>query len=73
VSSGTLQMGSDWVRQAADDAGLRFKDYVVHHSGLGPQPLTNPDGSARKWQHTHRAHSFLLVFEKRPVRSRRSK
>lgn len=40
-------------------------DIFVHHSGTGPQPLTNRDGTPRRQVHSRRAHSYLLVGRKK--------
>lgn len=63
VSSGGLFLGRHHVVTTALGLGLRQVDEFVHHSGTGPQPTENPDGSPRKQYHSRRAHSFLCVFQ----------
>ena len=41
-----------------------FADLFIHHSGMGPQPKTNLDGTPRRQVHSRRAHSYLVVFQK---------
>lgn len=63
VSSGGLFLGRHHVVTTALALGLRQADEFVHHSGTGPQPTVNLDGSPRKQHHARRAHSYLCVFE----------
>ena len=42
-------------------------DEFVHHSGTGPQPKTNLDGSPRRQVHSRRSHSFLTVLGRTKV------
>lgn len=65
VSSGKLFLGRHHLVTAALDAGFEVWDEFVHHSGTGPQPLHNLDGSRRRQVHSRRAHSFLVVLGKR--------
>jgi hypothetical protein len=37
-------------------------DEFIHHSGTGPQPSTNLDGTPRRQVHSRRSHSFLNIF-----------
>lgn len=57
-----------WIHQhavsAASAAGLVQVDEFVHHSGPGPQPALNLDGTPRRQVHSRRVHSFLCVFQK---------
>jgi hypothetical protein len=71
VSSGGLFLGRHNVVCNALDLGMRQVDEFVHHSGVGPQPTENLDGTPRKQYHARRAHSFLCVFQKprRPAHS----
>jgi hypothetical protein len=64
VSSGGLFLGRHHVVTTALGLGMRQVDEFVHHSGTGPQPTENPDGSPRRQVHSRRAHSFLCVFQK---------
>lgn len=63
IESGNYQQGRKYVIAAAELAGLEQVDEFVHHSGTGPQPLTNRDGSPRPQLHSRRAHSVLCVFQ----------
>jgi hypothetical protein len=64
VSSGGLYLGRHHVVATALALGMRQVDEFVHHSGTGPQPTENPDGTPRRQIHSRRAHSFLCVFQK---------
>lgn len=68
VSSGGLFLGRHHVVTTALGLGLRQVDEFVHHSGTGPQPTENPDGTPRRQVHSRRAHSFLCVFQQPPKR-----
>lgn len=70
VSSGGLFLGRHNVVSAALDIGMRQVDEFVHHSGTGPQPTENPDGTPRRQVHSRRAHSFLCVFQAPPAKRR---
>lgn len=62
VNGGRLVLGRHHVVATAMANGLEQVDEFVHHSGVGPQPK-------RPVQlHSRRAHSFLCVFQKPPVR-----
>lgn len=63
ISSGQFQMGHHAVIEAALRTGLTQVDEFIHFTGTGPQPTENLDGSKRQQVHSHRAHSFLCVFE----------
>jgi hypothetical protein len=60
--------GKTWnfvfVVQTGEQAGLKFHDRFIHHSGPGPQPTTNRDGSPRRQVHAREVGSFLCVFRK---------
>jgi hypothetical protein len=64
VESGQMR----WAWRNADDAataaGLRHADEFIHHSGTGPQPKTNLDGTPRRQIHSRRCHSFLEIYVK---------
>lgn len=64
VNSGGLFLGRHHVVNTALGLGMRQVDEFIHHSGTGPQPTENPDGSPRRQIHSRRAHSFLCVFQK---------
>lgn len=64
VSGGGLFLGRHYVVCTALDLGMRQVDEFVHHSGTGPQPTENPDGTPRIQRHSRRAHSFLCVFQR---------
>jgi len=64
VESGQIRWGRRNVIEAAEGCGLRTVDEFVHHSGTGPQPRHNIDGSVRRQVHARRAHSYLMVFQK---------
>lgn len=72
VSSGGLFLGRHHVVTTALGLGLRQVDEFVHHSGTGPQPTENPDGTPRRQIHSRRAHSFLCVFQAPPAKRRAS-
>jgi len=44
--------------------GLRMVDRIIHHTGGGPQPHTNVDGSPRQWKGFREVTSTLMVFTK---------
>lgn len=67
VNGGRLVLGRHHVVSTCIDLGLEQVDEFVHHRGLGPQPKTNLDGSPRRQMRARRAHSFLCVFQARPV------
>jgi hypothetical protein len=64
VTSGKLHLGHHLVVSAAHNLGLEQVDEFVHHSGTGPQPKYNLDGTPRRQVHSRRSHSFLCVFKK---------
>lgn len=64
VESGSIRWGRRHVVDVAERAGLKQVDEFVHHSGTGPQPTVNLDGTLRRQVHSRRAHSFLCVFKK---------
>jgi tRNA G10 N-methylase Trm11 len=64
VTSGKLHLGHHMVVSAALHLGLEQVDEFVHHSGTGPQPKYNLDGTPRRQVHSRRSHSFLCVFKK---------
>lgn len=64
VESGQMRWGRRNVVDSAELCGLRMVDEFVHHSGTGPQPTHNVDGTPRRQVHARRAHSYLLVFQK---------
>jgi hypothetical protein len=53
-----------FVADTGEALGLTLRDRFVHHSGPGPQPTTNGDGSPRRQVHAREVASFLLVFTK---------
>lgn len=63
VSSGGLFLGRHHVVSTALALGFKQADEFVHHSGTGPQPTVNLDGSPRKQWHARRAHSYLCIFQ----------
>ena len=63
VSSGGLFLGRHHAVSTALSLGMRQADEFIHHSGIGPQPTVNPDGTPRKQYHARRAHSFLCIFQ----------
>lgn len=65
VSSGTLQLEHVHYACTAERLGLRPRAMIVHHSGTGPQPKVNLDGTLRRQVHPRAAHSFLMIYEKR--------
>jgi SAM-dependent methyltransferase len=72
ISSGKFHQGHHHAIAAGAAAGLVQVDEFVHHSGTGPQPKNNPDGSVRRQVHSRRAHSFLVVLQNpKPKRTRR--
>lgn len=62
ITGGAYVKGRHHVVQVATDLGLEQVDEFVHHKGLGPQP------GGRAQLHSRRAHSFLCIFQKPPVR-----
>jgi len=62
VNGGRLVLGRHHVVTTALELELEQVDEFVHHSGLGPQP------PGRAQLHSRRAHSFLCVFQKPPLR-----
>jgi hypothetical protein len=62
INGGRFCQGRHAVVTAAHFAGLEQVDEFVHHSGTGPQP------TGRAQLHSRRAHSFLCVFQKPPIR-----
>lgn len=62
ISSGKYQQGHYWILLHAEDMGMEQVDEFILHSGTGPQPKLNPDGSPRRQVHSRRAHSFLSIF-----------
>lgn len=65
ISSGKFFPGHAITYNQALAFGFTQVDEFIHHSGTGPQPTTNLDGSPRRQVHSRRAHSFLMIFEKR--------
>lgn len=63
ISSGKYQTGLQHVLNTGVDAGLEIVDIFIHHSGTGPQPTKNLDGTLRRQVHSRRAHSYLVVFK----------
>lgn len=64
VESGRRHWMHHYVVETARRAGLIQVDEFVHHSGTGPQPKFNRNGTPRRQVHSRRAHSFLCVFKK---------
>lgn len=64
VESGARRWARRHVEDVAEALGLAKVDEFIHHSGTGPQPTKNLDGSPRRQVHSRRSHSFLLVFRK---------
>lgn len=64
VSGGAFHLGHRWALDAADAAGLRCHDLIVHHTGSGPggHNIFDPVRARRH-------HSYLLVFKKQPQRT----
>lgn len=73
VESGRYQQGRKWAIEAAEAADFRQVDEFIHHSGTGPQPLTNLDGTPRRQVTSRRAHSVLCVFETKRSKPRKAK
>jgi hypothetical protein len=72
VESQHKRWGHKHVLEQCEAAGLELTDEFVFVSGTGPQPARNLDGSIRRQQHAHRAHSFLVIATKPAPRSRKS-
>lgn len=70
VESGHRRWARRHVVEVGTLLGLEQVDEFVHHSGTGPQPLTNRDGTPRRQIHSRRAHSFLCIFEKPKTRKK---
>lgn len=68
VHGGRFRTGRHNVVAAAIAAGLEQVDEFIHYSGCGPQPTENIDGTPRAQLHSRRAHTFLCVFQAKPVR-----
>jgi len=64
VESGQMRWGLRNAEDAALAAGLVQVDEFIHHSGTGPQPKVNLDGTPRRQVHSRRSHSVLTVFAK---------
>jgi hypothetical protein len=64
ISSGRYQCGLQHLFNCGVDADLDIVDLFIHHSGMGPQPKKNLDGSPRRQVHSRRAHSYLVVLKK---------
>lgn len=64
ISSGKYQPVHLDLLVCAVSLGLEIVDEYVHHSGRGPQPTRNRDGTLRRQVHSRRAHSYLTVFRK---------
>lgn len=62
INGGRFIQGRHHVVQSAMECGLEQVDEFVHHSGVGPQP------TGRSHLHSRRAHSFLCIFQKPPIR-----
>lgn len=65
ISSATYQRGGCWSVDHLEMAGCVLEDVFIHHSGTGPQPKKNRDGTDRRQVHSRRAHSYLLIGRKR--------
>lgn len=68
VHGGRFRTGRHNVVRSALAVGLEQADEFIHYSGCGPQPSENLDGSPRSQLHSRRAHTFLCVFQAKPVR-----
>lgn len=64
VSSGKFHQGRHILVSESMRIGFEQVDEFVHHSGTGPQPKMNQDGTSRRQVHSRRAHSFLCIFRK---------
>lgn len=64
VESGRFQQGHLRVLLSARALGFEQVDEFILHSGPGPQPKANLDGSPRRQVHARRTHSFLCIFQK---------
>jgi hypothetical protein len=64
VESGRKVWNTFHVYNEAGRLGLRLVDRFHHHSGGGPQPGDNLDGSPREQKHAREVTSMLLVFTK---------
>lgn len=64
ISSGKYQCGLKHLFDSGADADLDIVDLFIHHSGMGPQPKTNLDGTPRRQVHSRRCHSYCVVFRK---------
>lgn len=64
ISSGKFHRSHDWVIACGDELRLTQIDEFILHSGTGPQPKNNLDGSPRQQVHSRRAHSFLVILKK---------
>jgi hypothetical protein len=62
IWSGQFWPGTALHPRHALDLGFVLEDRLEHLSGTGPQPKTNPDGSARGQFHARRNLSTLLVL-----------
>jgi hypothetical protein len=69
IWSGRLFPGTHHTLVHAIELGFTLEDRLEHLSGTGPQPKTNPDGSARGQFHARRNLSTLLVLRKPPQRA----
>ena len=54
-----------YVVQLGAELGLKLHERFIHHSGPGPQPTTNRDGSPRRQVHVREVHSVLCIFVRR--------
>lgn len=66
ISGGSFVSGHFSTVESAQHFGFTLIDEFIHYrGGLGAQPTHNLDGSRRRQVHSHRAHSFLCIFQKR--------
>jgi hypothetical protein len=67
ISGGRFRRGPKLAVEAAESTGLEQVDEFVHHSSVGPQPLTTRSGTPRGQVHSRRSHSFLCIFQRPPI------
>jgi hypothetical protein len=65
ISSNKLVRGPRDVQDMADFLYMEQVDEFVLVSGTGPQPRHNLDGTPRRQNHSHHAHSTLCIFKKK--------
>jgi hypothetical protein len=71
ISSGKFHQGHNIaVNNALFDGYWTQVDEFIHHSGPGPQPTTNLDGTPRRQVHSRNVHSFLCIFQRTKKRVR---